>query len=267
MSRLISSGSLYQNEVNNIRAKNLARDANPLALIAATQQYPDTHYQAPKSHKSYAPSSKPTSSTRSHATTENKGKEMAKSITPSFESASKEEEEKGALLSAEQGDWLNETDDEPDEQDLEAHYMYMAKIQEVLTADSRPTFDVELVEQVQSNDDYNVFAIERQHSEQPETIDDAYVVETVDSNVILNSSNMCDNEEQADQNAEEYEDERVMLAKLIANLKLDHDENKKIQKQLKKTNTSLTHELNECKSALEKSNDIRDRCRSSLHDQ
>ncbi|GJS41626.1 hypothetical protein Tco_0566669 [Tanacetum coccineum] len=122
--------------------------------------------------------------------------------------------------------------------------------------DSRPTYDVELLEQVQSNDDYNVFATERQHSEQPESINDTYVVETVDSNVIPNSSDMCDNEEKADQNAEEYDDERVVLANLIENLKLDTDENKKIQKQLKKANTSLTHELNECKYALEESNDI-----------
>nr|GEU96412.1 hypothetical protein [Tanacetum cinerariifolium] len=37
-------------------------------------------------------------------------------------------EEKGVPLSAEEGDWLNDTDKEPDEQELEAHYMYMAKI-------------------------------------------------------------------------------------------------------------------------------------------
>ncbi|GJT17191.1 hypothetical protein Tco_0875897 [Tanacetum coccineum] len=38
------------------------------------------------------------------------------------------QEEKGVPLSVEQGDWLADTDDEPYEQDLEAHYMYMAKI-------------------------------------------------------------------------------------------------------------------------------------------
>ncbi|GKG05853.1 hypothetical protein Tco_0325939, partial [Tanacetum coccineum] len=38
------------------------------------------------------------------------------------------QESKGVLLSAEQEDWLHDTDDEPDEQELEAHYMYMAKI-------------------------------------------------------------------------------------------------------------------------------------------
>ncbi|GKE43326.1 hypothetical protein Tco_1470610, partial [Tanacetum coccineum] len=40
------------------------------------------------------------------------------------------------------------------------------------------------------------------------------------------------------------------LANLIANLKLDIDENKKIQKQLEKVNTSFPHELQECKSIL-----------------
>ncbi|GKA64555.1 hypothetical protein Tco_0764262, partial [Tanacetum coccineum] len=59
-------------------------------------------------------------------------------------------------------------------------------------------------------------------------------VENDDSNVIPDSSNMCDNDNQADQNVEECDDERVVLANLIANLKLDINENKKIQKQLNK---------------------------------
>nr|GEU37561.1 hypothetical protein [Tanacetum cinerariifolium] len=45
--------------------------------------------------------------------------------------------EKGVPLQAEQSDWLADTDDEIDEQELEAHYSYMAKIQEVPTLTSR----------------------------------------------------------------------------------------------------------------------------------
>ncbi|GJU74107.1 hypothetical protein Tco_1265512 [Tanacetum coccineum] len=41
--------------------------------------------------------------------------------------------------------------------------------------------------QVQSDAEYNVFANERQHSEQPESINDTYVVEKDDSNVIVNT--------------------------------------------------------------------------------
>ncbi|GJX66035.1 hypothetical protein Tco_0300378 [Tanacetum coccineum] len=39
-------------EVNEIRAERIAKNANPLALVAAAQQYPDPYYQPPKSHKS-----------------------------------------------------------------------------------------------------------------------------------------------------------------------------------------------------------------------
>ncbi|GKB89254.1 hypothetical protein Tco_0961526, partial [Tanacetum coccineum] len=62
----------------------------------------------------------------------------------------------------------------------------------------------------------------------------------------------------------ECNDRMVPTANLIANLKLDIDENKTVQKQLRKLNATLTHEPNECKSALAKSNDIRDRCRSDF---
>ncbi|GKE98453.1 hypothetical protein Tco_0021804 [Tanacetum coccineum] len=44
--------------------------------------------------------------------------------------------EKGVPLHAEQSDWLDDTDEEVDEQELEAYYNYMAKIREVLTVES-----------------------------------------------------------------------------------------------------------------------------------
>ncbi|GJV98514.1 hypothetical protein Tco_1553766 [Tanacetum coccineum] len=75
----------YQKEVNEIRAERIANNANPLALVAAAQQYPDPYYQAPKSHKPYAPTSKQASSTRSNASTKFKGKEIAKPTTPPSE--------------------------------------------------------------------------------------------------------------------------------------------------------------------------------------
>ncbi|GKB57290.1 hypothetical protein Tco_0913476 [Tanacetum coccineum] len=81
----------YQNEVNKIRAERIAKNANPLALIAAAQQYPDPYYQEPKSYKPYVPTSKQSSSTKSNATTKFKGKKIAKPITHPSESASKED--------------------------------------------------------------------------------------------------------------------------------------------------------------------------------
>ncbi|GJX28867.1 hypothetical protein Tco_0236946 [Tanacetum coccineum] len=104
--------------------------------------------------------------------------------------------------------------------------------------DTSPIYDTEPLEKVHSNDDYNVFANEKEHTEQPESINDTYVVEKVESNITLDSSYMSHNEGEADQDARKYEDERVMLPSLIAILKLNLMKTEKIHKQLKKENTS-----------------------------
>nr|GEX61329.1 hypothetical protein [Tanacetum cinerariifolium] len=66
----------------------LARNSNPLALVATDQ---DQYYQTSRSHKSHAPSSKPSIPTTSHTSTRHKGKEIAKPITPPSETASEED--------------------------------------------------------------------------------------------------------------------------------------------------------------------------------
>nr|GEU64420.1 RNA-directed DNA polymerase, eukaryota, reverse transcriptase zinc-binding domain protein [Tanacetum cinerariifolium] len=335
----------YQNEVNELRAEKLARNANPLALVATAQADRDPYYQTSRSHRSSAPSSKPSIPSRSHTSTRHKGKEIAKPITPPSETASEEDidpeqaqrdknmqknlaliakyfkkiykpttttsehpqtprtrmekvrssvvqksgiqyfnckeyghfakecrkpkrvkdsayhnekmlmckqDEQGVPLQTEQYDWLADTDEEVDEQELESHYSYMAKIQEVQTADS--CTNSEPVEQVQNNDGYNVFANHLQHSEQSESISNTCLVETGDSNVTPDSPDMCEDNIQNEQNDVESNDERAALANLIAILKLDVDENKKIQKQLKKVNTTLAQELKECKAILAETN-------------
>ncbi|GKB52518.1 retrovirus-related pol polyprotein from transposon TNT 1-94 [Tanacetum coccineum] len=319
----------YQKEVNELRAERMAKNANPLALVATAQTMQDPYYQTPKHHKSYAPTSKASLPTRSHAATRYKGKEIAKPITPPSESASEEDSdpeqaqkdkdmqknlaliakyfkklykptnnnlrtssntrnknvdtnpryktdnqtgqfgnqravnvvgaretvggpvvqqsgiqcfnckefghyakecrkpkrvrdstyhkekmllckqaEKGVQLQAEQSDWLADTDEEIDEQELEAHYSYMAKIQEVPNADSGT--DAEPLEQVHYDTDHNVFANDLQHFEQSESISNTCVVVTGDSNVIPDSPDMCNNDIQNDQHDVECDDERVV---------------------------------------------------------
>nr|GFD49467.1 hypothetical protein [Tanacetum cinerariifolium] len=54
------------------------------------------------------------------------------------------QEEAVFQLNAEQADWRDDTDDKPDDQQLEAHYMYMAKLREVTPSaadNSGPIFD------------------------------------------------------------------------------------------------------------------------------
>ncbi|GJX02598.1 retrovirus-related pol polyprotein from transposon TNT 1-94 [Tanacetum coccineum] len=62
------------------------------------------------------------------------------------------QEETRFQLNAEQADWRDDTDDEPDDQELEAHYMYMAQIQEVsldAADNSGPIFDTEPLQKEQ----------------------------------------------------------------------------------------------------------------------
>nr|GEX27391.1 hypothetical protein [Tanacetum cinerariifolium] len=72
--------------------------------------------------------------------------------------ATVKQEEAGIQLNAEQVDWRDDTDDEFDDQELEAHYMYMAKLQEVTldaVDNSGPIFDSEPLkrQQIDENDD------------------------------------------------------------------------------------------------------------------
>nr|GFC56083.1 hypothetical protein [Tanacetum cinerariifolium] len=102
------------------------------------------------------------------------------------------QEEAGIQLNAEQADWKDDTDDESDDQDLEAHYMYMAKIQEVSpdAFDSGPIFNTEPEQKVQNDDHYDVFAIECQHPEQSKSVHETYLIEQDAHNVIIESVDM-----------------------------------------------------------------------------
>ncbi|GKD61208.1 hypothetical protein Tco_1298717, partial [Tanacetum coccineum] len=80
---------------------------------------------------------------------------------------------------------------------------------EVLLGESSST--EQPLEQVQNHNEDNVFANKRRHSEQPESINDTYVLVKDDSNVTPDSSNICNNDNQVDQNAAECIDERDAL--------------------------------------------------------
>nr|GFC43793.1 hypothetical protein [Tanacetum cinerariifolium] len=153
------------------------------------------------------------------------------------------QEEAGIQLNAEQADWKDDTDD----QELEAHYMYMAKIQEVSpdAVDSGPIFDTEPEQKVQNDDHYDMFAIECQHPEQSESVHKTYLIELDAHNVIIESVDMNYDSEQIDQNNKDADlaKERELLASLIKKLKCEIDENKNHNKFLETSNKVLSDKL------------------------
>nr|GEU76935.1 retrovirus-related Pol polyprotein from transposon TNT 1-94 [Tanacetum cinerariifolium] len=329
-----------QKKVNEFRVERLARNTNPLALVATTQANQDPYYQTSKSHKSYAPSSKPSIPTRTHITTRYKGKEIAKPVTPPSETASEKDNDpeqaqrdddmqKNLALIAKYfkkiykptnnnlRTFLNSRNknvdttpwcknDNQSEQFGNQRTMNVVGAREnvgspVVQQSGIQCFnckefghfakecrkpkrvkdfayhkekmlqckqadqgtDSEPLEQVQNDTRYNVFANDLQHSEQSVSISNTCLVVTDDSNVIPDSPDMCYDVIQNEQNDVESDDERVALA----NLKLDVDENKKIQNQLNKANTTLAQELKECKTILAKTSktlggsiSVRDSC-------
>nr|GEX82610.1 retrovirus-related Pol polyprotein from transposon TNT 1-94 [Tanacetum cinerariifolium] len=210
-------------------------------------------------------------------------------------------EEAGIQLNAEQADWKDDTDDESDDQELEAHYMYMAKLQQVSpdvvdfgpifdkepkqkvqhddhydvfaiecqhpkqsesvhktylieqdahdvspdAVDSGPIFDKEPEQKVQHDDHYDVFAIECQHPEQPESVHKTYLIDQDAHNVIIESVDMNYDSKQIDQNDEDADlaKERELLASLIEKLKCEIDEIKNRHTLLETSNKLLVEKL------------------------
>ncbi|GJR80762.1 retrovirus-related pol polyprotein from transposon TNT 1-94 [Tanacetum coccineum] len=183
----------HQYEVNEIRAERITHTANPLALEYG---HVAKECQKPKRAKDAA---------------YHKEKMLLY-----------KQEEAGFQFNADQADWRDDTDDEPDDQELEAHYMYMAQLQEVTpdVADNfRPIFNSEPLQEVQNDDDhYNVIANNGEHPVQPKSVNDTYLEEQGDTNITIDSLDMSTNGETVDQDDDDLANERDLLATLIDKL-------------------------------------------------
>ncbi|GJZ34514.1 hypothetical protein Tco_0580331 [Tanacetum coccineum] len=228
----------HQNEVNEIRAERLARTANPLALVA--QQQPAYHPNYYTQH----------SSTRSkQAATRNKGKAIVSSLLPIYDQEPEMVAEDDAFTSSNTSrahqdntlrinrgtgydnqrvvnvagarenvaDWRDDSDDEHKDQELEAHYLYMTKIQEVTPDDaenSGPIFDTEPFQKEQG-----------------------------DTNITIDSLDMSNNGEMVNQDDDDLAKERDLLASLIEKLKCEIDDSKNRNKFLDSSNKTLIDKL------------------------
>nr|GEX18869.1 hypothetical protein [Tanacetum cinerariifolium] len=177
----------------------------------------------------------------------------------------------GARETVEKTDWRDDTDDEFEDQELEAHYMYMAQIQEVspYATDSGPIFDAEPLQKVSNDDHYNVFAIESEHPEQSKSVHDTYPIEQDEHNMIIDSLDMSYDIEQIDQNDDDDDlaNERELLASLIEKLKYEIDDsknhnkfletsNKVLIEKLKETNALMYKDLKKFQAELDRRNDV-----------
>nr|GEY58319.1 uncharacterized mitochondrial protein AtMg00810-like [Tanacetum cinerariifolium] len=239
----------YQNEVNELHAEKLARNANPLALVATAQASQDQHYQTSRSHRSSAPSPKPSIPSISHTATRHKGKEIAKPITPLSETVSEED-----------SDPEQAQRDKYMQKNLALIAKYFKKIYKptnnnLRTSSNSKNKNVDTTSRLKNDNQSGQFGTQR-------IVNVVVARENVGSKVVQQSGIQCFNCREfrhfakecrnlkrvkdsayhkekmlmCKQAEQDSDDERVALANLIAYLKLDVDENKKIKKQLKKAN-------------------------------
>nr|GEX04901.1 uncharacterized mitochondrial protein AtMg00810-like [Tanacetum cinerariifolium] len=168
----------------------------------------------------------------------------------------------GARETIEQVDSRDDIDDESKDQELEAHYMYMAQLQEVSpdAANSRPIFDSELVQKVSTNDHYNVFAIESEHPEQSKFVHHTYSIEQDEHNMIIDSLDISYDREQIDQNDDDNDlaNEREIEDFKNKNKSLESSNNrfKEANNKLSETNKLLYNDFKKSQAELQRRNDV-----------
>nr|GFA67581.1 hypothetical protein [Tanacetum cinerariifolium] len=149
------------------------------------------------------------------------------------------QEEAGIQLSAEQADWKDDTDDESDDQELEAHYMYMAKVQEVSSDafDSGPIFDTKPEQKIDQNDE------------------DADLAKELELLASLIEKLKCEIDERKNRNKFLETSNKVLVDKLKSEIE-DFKKNKSLElsyNQSKEANNKLSKENNMLYADYEKS--------------
>nr|GEV21970.1 hypothetical protein [Tanacetum cinerariifolium] len=161
----------------------------------------------------------------------------------------------GARETVEQADWKDDTDDEPEDQELEAHYMYMAQIQEVTpdaTDNSRPIFDSEPLQKDYDDDldnerDLLASLIEKLKCE----IDDSK-----NRNKFLETSNKVLFEKLKGE-IEDFKTKNKSLESL-------NNHFKEANNKLSKTNQLMYKDLKKFQAELDRYNDVK--CASKIND-
>ncbi|GJR59824.1 retrovirus-related pol polyprotein from transposon TNT 1-94 [Tanacetum coccineum] len=221
----------FQLEVNDIRAERIAKSANTLALIAATQPYSDITIKHPKTSRSNATSSSTRPMIEQVRWTGN---------AKEFGLLGKFGNHRRTMTVAGAGNmWLSVVQQTGIQCFNCKGYGHYAKECRKPKRVKDYAYDKEKMmtcKQAEQASLQTTWLKIRRVSPKESSSTGQPLEQKDDSNVTPDSSNICKNDNQVDQNAVECVDERDALANLIANLTLDTEENKMILKQLKKAN-------------------------------
>ncbi|GJR29616.1 hypothetical protein Tco_1105848 [Tanacetum coccineum] len=239
----------HQNKVNKIRAERLARTANPLVFV--DQQQPVYHPQPHFTHYTHYTQN---SSTRSQqAVTINRGKAIVNSPPPTYDQEPDMITEDNAFSKETEIDKL-----------MALIFLSFKKIYKPTNNNLRTSSNTSRSNQDNTlrinkgigechkpkwakdsayHKEKMLLSNERQHLEQPESVNDTYLNEQGDTNITTDLVDMSTNGEEADQDDDDLTRERDFLAFLIEKLKCEIDDNKNYNKLLESSDKTLVDKL------------------------
>nr|GEX67998.1 reverse transcriptase domain-containing protein [Tanacetum cinerariifolium] len=131
---------------------------------------------------------------------------------------------------------------------------------------SRPIFDTKPLQKLQNDDDnYNVFANDREHPEQLEFVNDTYLEEQGDTNITIDSLDMSTNGEMVDQDDDDLA-KNALVDKLKGkiedfktknkNLESSNNHFKEANNKMSKTNQFIFKDLKKFQAGLDRYHDV-----------
>nr|GEZ35727.1 hypothetical protein [Tanacetum cinerariifolium] len=152
---------------------------------------------------------------------------------------------------AEEYDLMAAAADLDEIEELNANCILMANLQKALTSDtqtdSAPVYDsdgsVEVHENCNDNEIFNMFTQEEQYTELLEPIPESHQVPQNDNNVIFVDTNMEQGGETVEQHLINFEETRALYESLYQNLATEVEKVNSVNRKLKETNADMTTEL------------------------
>ncbi|GKD51203.1 hypothetical protein Tco_1280179, partial [Tanacetum coccineum] len=229
----------HWNKVNEIRVGRLARTTNPFALVA--HQQPVYHPQNHPTHYTQNSSTRP-----QQAATRNKGKAIINSPPPTYDQEHKMVTEDDALSKEKEIDKLMALIS------LSFKKIYKPTNNNLKTSSNTSRAYIRIILQELTEllgmiirGQLMLLGLGRiEHPEQPESVNDTYLVEQDEHNIIIDSLDMSYDREQDDQDDnDDLAKKHDLLASLIAKLKCEINDSKNHNKYLETSNKALVDKL------------------------
>nr|GEY75754.1 hypothetical protein [Tanacetum cinerariifolium] len=247
-----------QKEVDELKAKRLAKTQDPLALMANSNNpyvFSAPHQDQPSFNQNYLQQPMPNPEDITDSTT-NAGNlaeynDVIRNQVIQNVVQNPKKEKAGIQLQAEEYDLMAAAADLDEIKEVNANCILMANLQQASTSgtqiDSALVYDTdgsaEVHENCDDNEIFNMFTQEEQYTELLEPIPESHQVPQNDNNVIFEDTSLEQGGETVEQHPANFEETRILYESLYHNLAIELEKVNPVNRKFKETNADMTTEL------------------------